>query len=161
MNAELDRSKRRGHLCTLLAASSALAAIILGTLVASSACLADIIILKCDFRGFGGRPIYFTRYSDGSPSRIGISPGIGDRALFFSDRSGAQIFVEINIDGSPITFTTIQPNMRAIHARQVLTLDGTVLSPRRKPDAARVQMRTDKIPFKGRDWCPWPLNPQA
>ncbi len=113
----------RTFLQTLLAIAA-----VAGISTLSGNCKAEIIILKCEIAGVSG-PIYFTRYSDGSPSRIGVKPGLGDKGLFFLDRTGAQIFVETNTDGAPITLTTIQPDMRAIHARQVLNSDGTVLSP--------------------------------
>ena len=96
-------------------------------LLASTSCQAEILALKCSFSNL--EPVYFTRYTGGAPARIGIGPGIGSKAAFFEDRFGAQIFVETNIDGSPITFTTIQRDMKAFHSRHVLLPDGTVLAP--------------------------------
>ena len=91
-----------------------------------STCLADIHVLRCKF---GDLQVYFTRYTDGTPSRIGTAIGVGDKALTFQDRFGALIFIETNTDGTPVTFTTIETNLNAVHSRHLLRHDGRVLEP--------------------------------
>jgi len=98
----------------------------LGAACASTPCLAEIHALKCIF---DNQPIYFTRYSDGTPARVGTSVGVGDKAIAIIDRSGALVFIETNLDGTPITFTTIEPSLKAVHSRHLLQLNGTVLAP--------------------------------
>jgi hypothetical protein len=48
-----------------------------------------------------------TNQNDGQYARIGISPGVGDRAIAFADRMGAHVFVELNTDGTPIGLLTV------------------------------------------------------
>jgi hypothetical protein len=91
-----------------------------------STCLADIHVLQCKF---GAMQVYFTRYTDGTPSRIGTAIGVGNKALTFRDRFGALIFIETNTAGTPDTFTTIEPSLKAVHSRHLLTPDGRVLVP--------------------------------
>src|SRR5205823_7394258 len=71
---------------------------------------ADITVLMC---GFGNAArIYFTLYDDGTPVRIGIGPGVGNRGLLFRDpRNKTIVIVEQNTDGVPDTFTTITGDM--------------------------------------------------
>ncbi len=92
----------------------------------STNCLADIHVLRCMFEN---QWIFFTRYTDGTPARVGTGIGVGDKALTFRDRSGALIFIETNMDGTPITFTTIEPSLKAFHSRHLLQIDGKVLAP--------------------------------
>ena len=67
---------------------------------ASTSCLADIHVLKCSFDD--DEWMYFTRYTDGTPARIGKAIGVGDKALAFQDRFGALVFIETNADGTPL-----------------------------------------------------------
>lgn len=90
-------------------------------------CRADITILRCSFPGM--EAVFFTRYSDDTPARVGVKPGIGNRAHYFEDRFGAQVFVEVNTDGTPVTMTTIERSLGAVHSRQYITPDGSVLAP--------------------------------
>jgi hypothetical protein len=94
---------------------------------ASTSCLADIHVLKCSFDD--DEWMYFTRYTDGTPARIGKAIGVGDKALAFQDRFGALVFIETNADGTPITFTTIERTLKAIHSSHLLQVDGTLLAP--------------------------------
>lgn len=108
-----------------------LPSILAGTIAgacASTTCLAEIHVLRCMFDKMN-QWVYFTRYSDGTPTRVGIGIGVGDKALTFHDRTGALIFIETNVDGTPISFTTIEPTLRAFHSRHTVQLDGTVLAP--------------------------------
>ncbi len=84
--------------------------------------------LKCNFPGFD-EPTYFTQYTDGTPARIGTGIGVGDKALTFQDRFGAIVFIETNMDGTPISLTTIEPTLRAIHSSHSITFDGRVPAP--------------------------------
>jgi hypothetical protein len=85
-------------------------------------------ILKC---GFSNLPmVYFTIYDDGTPVRIGNSPGVGSRGLLFRDpRNKTMVIIEQNLDGVPDTFTTITGDMTGIHSRALLNPDGSVSSP--------------------------------
>jgi len=90
---------------------------------------AETVVLRCGFAEME-RPIFITKSDEEMPSRIGMAPGIGDRAYIGIDpRNGAWTAVEVNADNLPITFTTIQPDLQAIHSRHVLWPDGTVVSP--------------------------------
>jgi hypothetical protein len=89
---------------------------------------AEITILKC---GFSNLPmVYFTIYDDGTPVRIGNSPGVGSRGLLFRDpRNKTMVIIEQNLGGVPDTFTTITGDMTGIHSRALLNPDGSVSSP--------------------------------
>jgi len=101
-------------------------AILLGLL--PSPALADSTVLKCDFSNMQG--LYFTLYDDGTSARIGNGPEVGDRGFVVRDtRSGAEVIIEENLDGVPHTFTTISPDMDAVHSRALIGPDGRVLSP--------------------------------
>ena len=59
--------------------------------------LADV--LRCTIENYG-EDVYITtppdtNSSDGQYARIGISRGIGNRAIVFADRMGANAFVEL------------------------------------------------------------------
>ena len=45
---------------------------------------AKINALRCSFEGF---IVYFTFYDDGTPTRVGVSVGIGDRARTVNDET--------------------------------------------------------------------------
>jgi hypothetical protein len=66
-----------------------------------------------------------TNSSDGQYARIGISRGIGNRAIVVADRMGATAFVELNTDDTPIGLLT----MRVIKSRHTIDPFGTVLAP--------------------------------
>ena len=66
--------------------------------------LADV--LRCTIENYG-EDVYITtppdtNSSDGQYARIGISRGIGNRAIVVADRMGATAFVELNADDTPI-----------------------------------------------------------
>jgi hypothetical protein len=89
--------------------------------------LAEIIVLKCDFADM---PIYFTIYDDGTPVRVGVGPGVGGRAqLFRNPRNRTIVIVEQNLDGIPVTFTTITGSLEAVHSRALIDITGEIVSP--------------------------------
>ena len=53
-----------------------------------------------------------TNSSNGQYARIGISRGIGHRAIVVADRIGATAFVELNADDTPIGLLTLQKDLR-------------------------------------------------
>lgn len=84
---------------------------------------ATILIYTCNFEGMS--PIVITIYDDGTPARVGVASGVGDKAAVHFDRySGAVVIVESNIPGIPITMTTINRDGRAVHSRHVINADG-------------------------------------
>ena len=100
---------------------------VLLTLLCASTAQAEITVLRC---AFGDFKLFITRYDDGTPARIGTAPGIGDRAQAILDRrTGTWVFVEVNTDAIPVTLTTIQPDMRAIHSRHTIGPLGEVGAP--------------------------------
>jgi len=93
--------------------------------------LADV--LRCKIEGYN-EDVFITtspdtNQNDGQYARIGISPGIGGRAIVFADRMGAVAFVELNTDGTPIGLLTVQKNMRVIKSTQSIDPSGTVAGP--------------------------------
>lgn len=90
-------------------------------------------VLKCKIEGFNDN-IFITsppdtNQNDGQYARIGISPGIGNRAYAFADRMGAHVFVELNADGTPVGLLTVQKDMRVINSRQSIDPSGNVFAP--------------------------------
>ena len=87
--------------------------------------LADVLRCKIE----GNEDIFITtspdtNQNDGQYARIGISPGIGNRAIVFADRMGANTFVELNTDGTPVGLLTVQKNMRVIKSTQSIVSAG-------------------------------------
>lgn len=70
-----------------------------------------------------------TNSNDGQYARIGISPGIGSKAIVVADRMGATAFVELNSDGTPVGLITVQKNMRVIKSSHSIDFSGTVVAP--------------------------------
>jgi hypothetical protein len=102
-----------------------------GQMLAPTSSLADV--LRCKIEGYN-EDIFIatspdTNKNDGQYARIGISPGIGNRAFVVADRMGAVAFVELNTDGTPIGLLTVQKNMRVIKSNQSIDPSGTVLAP--------------------------------
>lgn len=95
--------------------------------VFSNAAQAEIIAFECAVPDMSR--LVFTYYSDGTPARVGVSTGVGNKALTWKDRFGAWVFVEVNTDGSPVTMSTIQTNLEIIHSRHLLLPTGDVLQP--------------------------------
>src|SRR6476619_7001174 len=93
--------------------------------------LADV--LRCKIEGYSADVFITTspdtNQNDGAYARIGISPGIGNRAIVFADRLGAVAFVELNTDGTPVGLLTVQKDMRVIRSRQAVMPSGLVLAP--------------------------------
>src|SRR6266540_6259712 len=69
-------------------------------------------VLRCKIEGFSENIFITTspdtNQNDGQYARVGISPGIGNRALVFVDRMEAHVFVELNTDGTPVGLFTVQ-----------------------------------------------------
>lgn len=111
--------------------------VLLATLVAGASMftptptLADV--LRCKIEGYK-EDIFIstapdTNQNDGQYARIGISPGIGNRAFVVADRMGATAFVELNGDATPIGLLTVQKDMRVIISRQSIDPFGAVVAP--------------------------------
>ena len=97
-----------------------------GSIVIATPSRADIFVQKCVFPDVS---FFLTRYSDGTPARIGRISGVGSKALYFKDRY-AEVFIEIDLAGIPITFTTIFPDLTAIHSRHsIVPLGDKVVPP--------------------------------
>jgi hypothetical protein len=78
-------------------------------------------VLRCKIEGYN-EDIFITtppdtNSSDGQHARIGISPGIANRAIVVADRIGAVAFVELNADDTPIGLLTLQKDLRVIKSR--------------------------------------------
>lgn len=82
---------------------------------------ADAEELRCSF---GNIPDLYIRLGDGGSVRIGIAPGIGNKGSL-SETEAGMVVVEHDRDGLPITFTTILPDLTAVHSRHVV--DGGIL----------------------------------
>ena len=97
--------------------------------------LADV--LRCTIENYG-EDVYITtppdtNSSDGQYARIGISRGIGNRAIVVADRMGATAFVELNADDTPIGLFTLQKDLRVIKSRQSIDTNGMVFAPHQSP----------------------------
>ncbi|MGY4364352.1 hypothetical protein ACVW1A_000417 [Bradyrhizobium sp. LB1.3] len=91
-------------------------------------------VLRCKIEGFSENIFISTsspdtNQNDGQYARIGISPGIGNRAFAFADRMGAHVFVELNADGTPVGLLTVQKDMHVINSRQSIDPSGMVFAP--------------------------------
>lgn len=82
----------------------------------------ETAIIKCSFKGYtrAGEFIFLTRYSDGTSPRIGVLPGIGNKALYFKDRK-EEMFIELAGYGSPIKMYTIYDSGKAYLSYHPLT----------------------------------------
>ncbi|MET4240732.1 hypothetical protein [Bradyrhizobium sp. RT10b] len=108
---------------------------ILLALTALAALATDVSadLLRCKIEGFNDS-IFITsppdtNQNDGQYARIGISPGIGNRAFAFADRMGALVSVELNADGTPVGLLTVQKDMRVVNSRQSIDPSGMVFAP--------------------------------
>ena len=95
--------------------------------------LAHADVLKCKIDGYK-EDIFITtspdtNSNDGQFARIGVSPGIGNRAMVVADRMGATAFVELNVDGTPIGLLTVQKDMRAVKSSHAIDPSGAVFAP--------------------------------
>jgi hypothetical protein len=90
-------------------------------------------VLKCKIDGYNEEVFITTtpdtNQNDGQYARIGISRGIGNRAIVVADRMGAVAFVELNTDGTPIGLLTVQKDMRVIKSNQSIDPSGMVFAP--------------------------------
>jgi hypothetical protein len=105
--------------------------LIIALMLASTFAHADV--LKCKIDDYK-EDVFITtppdtNSSDGQYARIGISPGIGNKAMVVADRMGAIAFVELNVDGTPIGLLTVQRNMRAIKSNHSIDPFGLVGAP--------------------------------
>ena len=95
--------------------------------------LARADVLRCKIDGYKDDVFITTspdtNSSDGKLARIGISRGIGNRAIVITDRMGAIAFVELNGDDTPIGLLTVQKDMRVIKSSHAIDPFGTVLAP--------------------------------
>jgi hypothetical protein len=104
---------------------------VVAQMLASTTSLADVLRCKID----GYREDVFittapdTNRNDGKYARIGISRGIGNRAVAIDDRMGARVFVELNGDETPVGLLTVQKNMRVVASRHSIDTSGLVLAP--------------------------------
>jgi hypothetical protein len=107
--------------------------IIAALALAALATEASADVLRCKLEGFEGYVFVTTspdtNDNDGQYARIGISPGIGNRALFFADLMGPQVFVELNGTGTPVALLTVQKDGRAIKSNQKIDSLGKVGTP--------------------------------
>lgn len=90
-------------------------------------------VLRCKIDGYD-EDIFITtppdtNSSDDQHARIGISRGIGNKAVAVADRMGAVAFVELNSDGTPIGLLTVQKNMRVIKSTHSIDPLGMVFAP--------------------------------
>src|SRR6476646_285639 len=105
--------------------------IIAALTVATLAGEASADVLRCKIEGYN-EDVFITtspdtNSNDGQYARIGISPGIGNKASVVADRMGPHVFVELNADGTPIGLLTVQQNMKVIKSSQAITPFGTVV----------------------------------
>lgn len=87
------------------------ASLLVGILIVTPT-LSHADVLKCKIDGYK-EDVFIatppdTNSSDGQYARIGISRGIGNRAVVVADRMGATVFVELNADDTPIGLLTVQ-----------------------------------------------------
>lgn len=87
-------------------------------------------VLKCKIEGYK-EDIFITtspdnNQNDGQYARIGISPGIGNRAFVVADRMGATAFVELNVDGTPVGLVTVGKDMRVTKSSHSIDPSGAV-----------------------------------
>jgi hypothetical protein len=105
--------------------------LIAALMLAPTASVADV--LRCKIDGYK-EDVFITtppdtNSSDGQYARIGVSRGIGDRAVVVADRMGAVAFVELNTDGTPIGLLTIQKDLRVIKSNHAIDPSGMVFAP--------------------------------
>ena len=105
-----------------------------GSVCAPTPSLASV--LKCKIDRMGDSLFITTspdtKKTDGPYARIGISPGVGSKAIVFTDRMGAVAFVELNADGTPIGLLTVQKDMRVIKPGHAIDPYGVLCLPHRK-----------------------------
>ncbi|MBR1302169.1 hypothetical protein [Bradyrhizobium sp. AUGA SZCCT0042] len=90
-------------------------------------------VLRCKIDGYS-EDVFITsapdtNSSDGQYARIGISRGVGNRALAVTDRMGAVAFIELNADDTPIGLLTVQKDMRVVKSSHAIDPSGMVLAP--------------------------------
>lgn len=96
---------------------------LIGGLAFARVASAEITVFACQFAGFKGATTFITIYDDGSPSRIGVEVGVGDKAkTYFDPPTGATVVVEFNGVGIPDPLTTINQDGKAVHSRHLLWL---------------------------------------
>ena len=90
-------------------------------------------VLKCTIDGYKDKLFIVTSPDtnsiDNQYARIGISPGLGNKAIVVADRMGATAFVELNADGTPVGLLTVQKDMRVIKSSHLIDPSGAVFAP--------------------------------
>jgi hypothetical protein len=116
-----------------------LAALLTSTLSTVSA--ADVLVFDCRFPD--AFSFYLTVYDDGSPARIGVEQGVGDKAETYFDKvTGAWIAVEFIDDGKlPATLTTVLSDGTVLHSRHSLSADGQLLASQQQGICRRKTIR--------------------
>lgn len=76
------------------------------TAIQAHLAIAAVVVFDCKFPAVS---FFVTVYDDGSPARVGIAQGVGDKAQGYFDKlTAAWIIVEFVADGAlPSTLTTI------------------------------------------------------
>ena len=94
---------------------------------------AQVVVFDCRFPSIS---FFVTIYDDGSPARIGVEQGLGDKAQAYFDKLiGAWIIVEFLADGTlPSTLTTILKDGVTWHSRHTLDTMGKVVPHRAGSD---------------------------
>jgi len=82
-----------------------------------------------------------TNSGDGQYARIGVSPGIGNRAIVVADRMGATAFVELNADGTPVGLLTVGKDMRVVKSRHAIDPMGSVFAPSQNTGVCTRELR--------------------
>jgi hypothetical protein len=91
---------------------------------------AEILIVRCSFPQVP--TLVITNYDNGTPARVDVASGVGNRAEITVDPAdGEWTVVELDDRMVPFTLTIIQPDLRA--ARHAITREGTVLAPSQGP----------------------------
>lgn len=107
------------------------ALLIVVLLLAPTSSHADV--LKCKIEGFK-EDLFITtspdtNSNDGKYARIGISPGLGNRAISVAHPEGASAFVEFNADGAPLGMVKVQKDMRVIKSGHTIDRSGAIFVP--------------------------------
>jgi hypothetical protein len=125
MSSSVFFEKARGKQMTIRA-------LLIATLVIAPTCsLADV--LRCKIADYKDDVFVTTspdtNSSDKTFARIGVSPGVGDRAIVVPDRMGATAFVELNADDTPVGLLTVGKDMRVVKSRHAIDPMGRVFAP--------------------------------
>lgn len=97
------------------------------TAIQAHLAIAAVVVFDCKFPAVS---FFVTVYDDGSPARVGIAQGVGDKAQGYFDKlTAAWIIVEFVADGTlPSTLTTILKDGAAWHSRHTLDNMGNLIA---------------------------------